>query len=240
LSDLWRFTGAEAVTWILGSEERLLPPDDFQERLTDIGGLNIYDEPCFKIMWGQTATHRTAGYSEYKDTLIMFNDASWGLFEWQPSEVYGTPESWYVQNYDDISGLCLMGEYPYDGKYKLLFNLSHRYMENGEMTIFRFPLSDMLLEQIVPLIIEAQGVSVERQEAYRKTEDEMREYEISLQIEGIRRNAKLAFAGGAISYTNQGVRTSVIDQKVQQLSMGWQKAAERLMKAGRGPSQGEL
>lgn len=226
--------------WILGPELRELCPEDFQERITDIGGLNPYDEPNFKVAWGQTETIRTAGWSEYRDTLVMFNDASWGLFEWQPAEVFGTPESWYVQNYDEASGLSLMGEYPYDGMYKLLFNLSHRYKENEEMKVFRFPLSDMLLETIVPLIQQAQGVSIERQRAAMEAERERKEDEVSLQIEGIRRNAKLAFKGGAISYTNQGVRTSVIDQRVQQLSRSWTEAATRLKAAGKGFQQGNL
>lgn len=226
--------------WTLGPEERLECPGDFQERLTMVGGLNPHGGPNFKMGWGQTETIRTAGYGEYKDTLVMFNDPCWGLFEWQPAEIFGTPESWYVANHDEVSGLCLLGEYPYDGMYKLLFNLSYRYMENGELKVFRFPLSDMLLETIVPLIMDAQGISLERQKAAMDAERERKEDETALQIEGIRRNAKLAFKGGSISFANQGVRTSVIDQKVQQLSRGWASAAQKLKALGKGAHQGNL
>lgn len=226
--------------WRLGPEERLLPPEDFQERLTDIGGLNPYDEPNFIVQWGQTFTHRTAGWNEYKDTLVMFNEAGWGLFEWRPPEHFGTPEGWYATNYDDASGLQLLGEYPYEGKYLPLFNLSYRYVENGEMKIFRFPLCDLLLEQIVPLVMQAQDATVERNKAAWEAQQEEQEQNVSLMIEGIRRNKKLAFKGGSISYANQGVRTSVIDQKVLQLSASWQEAAKRLKNAGVGFQQGNL
>lgn len=228
------------MTWKLGPEERLYAPEEFQERLTMVGGLNPYDEPNFKIVWGQTETIRAVDWHKYVDRLIAFNDPSWLLMQWEPAENFGTPESWYVENYDEATGLSLMGEYPYDGMYKILFNLSHRYVENGEMKVFRFPLSDLLLETIVPLVMDAQGVSIEKQKAAYEANREREEDEIALKIEGIRRNAKLAFKGGAVSFTKQGVRTSVIDGKVQQLSRGWAAAAARLKAAGLGFQQGNL
>lgn len=226
--------------WKLGPEERLLAPEDFQRRLTDVGGVNRYNEPNFKVVWGQTQTIRTAGWNTYKDTLMAFNDPSWLLLQWVAPEQLGTPESWYVSNYDEASDLCLMGEYPYSGNYKILFNLSHRYVENGEMKVYRFPLSNMLLNQIVPLVMEAKNVTIEQNKAWWEAEQERKDADIELMIEQIRKSKKLAFRGGAISYTNQGIRTAYIDQKMQSLSRGWADAAARLQKAGTGFQQGEL
>lgn len=229
-----------SLMWKLGPEERLLCPEDFQQRLNDAGGFNRYDEPNFKAVWGQTEIIRTAGWTGYTDTLIAFNDPSWLLLQWVAPEQLGTPESWYVTNHDDATGLCLMGEYPYKGNYKILFNLSHRYVENGEMKIFRFPLSDHLLNAIVPLVMQAKGITAEQNKAAWDAEQEQKDQDITLMIENIRRNKKLAFKGGSVSFTNQGVRTSVIDQKVQQLSLSWAEAAKKLKAAGKGFQQGNL
>jgi hypothetical protein len=222
------------------SDERLLVPADFQDRLTEIGGLNRYDQPNFKVVWGNTHTIRTAGWNGYKDTLMSFGDKSWLLLRWIPPEHIGTPEAWAVQEYDEASGLSLRGEYPYMGEYVILFNLSHRYIENGEMKIYRFPLCNLLLDQIVPLIMEAKNVTIEQNKAWWEAEQDRKDADIELMIEQIRKSKKLAFKGGAISYTNQGIRTSYIDQKMQQLSIGWSAAAARLLKAGLGFQQGEL
>ena len=228
------------MSWKLGSEERLICPEEFQERLVQVGGVNRYEDPNFKLVWGQTETMRVVNWETYCDKLVAFNDPSWLLMQWEAPEAFGTPESWYIENYDEATGLSLMGEYPYSGRYKILFNLSHRYVENGEMKIFRFPLSNLLLNTIVPLVMEAKGVSIERQKAAWEANKEMQEEQIALKIEGIRRNSKMAFKGGAVSFTNQGVRTSVIDQRVQQLSRSWTEAATKLRGLGTGFKQGNI
>lgn len=226
--------------WNLGPEERIYCPEEFQDRLTQAGGVNRYDEPNFKLAWGQTESIRTSGWNGYKDTLIAFNDPSWLLMQWVAPEQLGTPEAWYVMNHDDETGRCLMGEYPYRGNYKILFNLIHRYVENGEMQIFRFPLSDLILKTLVPLVMQAKDVTLEQNRAWWQAEDERRDYDVELMIENIRKSKRLAMKGGAMSFTNQGIRTSVIDRKSQQLSRSWAQAAERLKEAGRGFKQGNL
>jgi hypothetical protein len=226
--------------WKLGPEERLVAPEEFQQRLTDAGGVNRYDEPNFRIAWGQTETIRTAGWDGYKDTLIAFNDPSWQLMQWVAPELLGTPESWYVTNHDEATGFCLMGEYPYSGNYKILFNLSHRYVENNEMKIFRFPLSDKLLSAVVPLVMQAKDITIEQNKAAWEAQEYQKDYDLELMVENIRKSKKLAFKGGSISYANQGIRTSVIDQKTQQLSLGWAAAAAKLKAHGLGAHQGDL
>lgn len=225
--------------WKLGPEERIVCPEDFQAALTEVGEVNIFDQPNFKLVWGQSETIRVAGWLGYEDKLIGFGDPSWFLMQWVHPELLGTPEAWYIANHDDETGLCLLGEYPYDGNYKILFNLSHRYTENGEMKIYRFPLSEKLLSTVVPLVMQAKNVTLEQNKAWWEAQEEERELDISLMIENIRKSKKLAFKSGA-SFASQGIRSSVIDHKAQQLSLGWAEAARRLLAAGEGFHQGEL
>ena len=225
--------------WVL-ADERLLCPEEFQARLVSVGGLNRYDEPNFKAVWGNTHTIRTAGWKEYRDTLMGFGDNSWMLLQWVAPELLGTPESWYVTNVDEVTGMCLLCEYPYSGNYKLLFNLSHRYVENGSMKVFRFPLSELLLNTIVPLVMEAKNVTLEQNKAWWLAQEEARETNIERMIEQIRVGKRLAFRGGSVSFTNQGVRTSSVDQRTQALARGWAEASARLQKAGLGFQQGNI
>lgn len=232
------------MSWILGPEERLLCPDDFQAALVEAGGVNIHDEANFKIVWGETETARVAGFDGYMDWPV-FNppkgDSSWLLMEWQAAEIWGTPEAWYVENQDPSgTGLSLAGEYPYGGRYKIIFALNHKWVEDNELKIFRFPLSDMLLDRIVPLVQQAKEISYERHKAYWEAQKEIEGDEMATKIEQIRHNARLAFRGGLVSYSRQGIRTPYVDIKVAQMQQGWSKAAEELMKVGQTSfAQGE-
>src|ERR1700734_3111728 len=111
------------MTWRIQGPERNLAPDDFQERLTYLGGVQKYDSPNFKIGWAQYETFRAGGvwsvdekyYLGYRDLLSGSGEPCWTLFQYHAPEEYGSPESYYVQNYDETTGLQLLGEYPYSG-----------------------------------------------------------------------------------------------------------------------------
>src|ERR1035438_2435222 len=87
--------------------ERNLPPEDFQDRLTTVGGLNKYDEPNFKLAWAQTETYTAGGvwtvgekqYSGYRQMLAASGEPCWALFQWHAAEEYGSPEAYYLENY---------------------------------------------------------------------------------------------------------------------------------------------
>src|SRR5690349_21586913 len=121
-----------------------ITPEDFQDRLNQIGGFNRYDEPCFLVVWGQgghpECTYRAGGvwsvdeqyFHGYRDLLKTSGEPCWSLLQWHDALEYGTPESYYVNNYDEGTGLQILGEYPYSGRYEILFNLRHKEMIPGE------------------------------------------------------------------------------------------------------------
>jgi hypothetical protein len=235
------------VSWHLTSVERRRCPELYQEQLTRAGGLNRNREPNFKFAWGQTETFRAGGtwagddfpsYTGYRDLLLGMGDPSWMILQWHRPEEYGTPESYYVNNHDDQSGLQTMGEYPYRGRYEILFNLIHREMANGALKIYRMELNPMLIDRIIPLVVSAKEISIEKDMAARIANREREEQESENKIEAIVKNAHPAFDGGKISFARQGVRNSLIDKKMLELARSWSQTMGGMKKSGTGMIQG--
>jgi len=62
-SIICRFTSRRLPLWQITKAERLTCPPEFQSCLTDIFGVNVFGEPNFKILWGQTETYDYATLS---------------------------------------------------------------------------------------------------------------------------------------------------------------------------------
>jgi hypothetical protein len=223
-------------------------PEWFQEKLTEIGGVNKYDEPKFIVRWGQGGeegcTYRAGGhwhvdgmpsYKGYRDLLVGGGTPSWLLMQWDDAIVYGTPESYYATNCDDETGMQDLGEYPYSGRYRVLYNMCWRDMSEGKMKIEAMPLNSFILNTVVPIILEARDISWERTQAALKGIKEKEDAADLAMVEDAMRDAKLAFKG-PVSYARQGCRTSLIDKKVEQMSRHWNAMVTNARALGRGLS----
>ena len=211
--------------------EQYQVPEEFQDRLNEVGGFNRYDEPNFIMVWGQGGTRESlyrAGtvwtvsnqpsYKGYRDLLIGGGTPSWCLLQWQDPIEYGTPELYYVQNLDPDTGLQTLGEYPYHGRYRLLYNL--RWMErqpNGTIRFEAMPLNSFLIETIVPIIMAAKEISYLKTMAAMKDIREKEERDQLLRIEDAIRDKALPFKGAPVSYQRQGCRTALVDKKIEQM-----------------------
>lgn len=224
-------------------------PEWFQERLTDVGGLNRYDKPNFIVRWGQggeeECLYRSGGawhvegqpsYKGYRDLLVGGGTPSWCLMQWDDAIHYGTPESYYVRNFDEETGLQDLGEYPYQGKYKVLYNMCWRDMSQGKMRIEPMPLNSYILDTIVPIILQARDISWEKTKAAMKDLKEKEDKADMDMIEDCMRDASLAFKG-PVSYARQGCRTSIIDRKIEEMTRNWNKMVTNAKALGRGLSQ---
>jgi hypothetical protein len=223
-------------------------PEWFQEELTRIGGVNRYDQPNFRVVWGQGGQdecfYRAGGewtvegqpsFKGYRDLLLAGGTNSWCLLQWDDAVQYGTPEVFYVQNYDEDSDLQTLGEYPYQGKYKLLYNMCWRDMQNGKLTIEAMPLNSFVLDTVVPIIMQAKDISYEKTVAAIKDQKEKEDAADINMIEDVMRNSSLAFKG-PVSYARQGCRTSIIDRKIEQMTRHWNKMVTNAKTLGRGLS----
>ena len=234
---------------LTASYQNNICPEEFQERLTEIGGINRYDEPNFVLVWSQgggpNATYRAGGdwasedqvsYRGYRDLLIGGGVPCWALLQWHSAEEYGTPEVYYVQNYDSDSDLQTLGEYPYFGRYQMLYNLRWSEMRNGKMFFEMMPLNTFLLDTVVPIITQAKDISWEKTKAAMADLKEKEDKADLSMIEDVMRSNSLAFKGNAVSYQKQGCRTALVDKKIEAMQRNWNKMMTNASKLGRGLS----
>ena len=223
-----------------------LTPEEFQDQLTFLGGRNRYDDPNFVLWWGQYGNNygsfRAGGvwsvdekyFLGYRDLLRGSGEPCFCLGQWNPPEAYGTPEQYYLSNLDETTGLQILGEYPYSGRVELLYNL--RWTERvGDKLEFRsIPLTTRTFDEIIPIILAAKGVSLERRKAaYLEAKARQDALETG-EIERHLRDQALPFSN-AVSFTRQGIRSTVVDQKMLQLQRSWsqlQKSAAQFTRPG--------
>lgn len=226
--------------------ERNVCPDEFAERLAEAGGLNRYDEPNFRMVWGQTETFRAGGiwsvegqpfFRGYRDLLIGFGDPCWSLQQWQPPEKYGTPESYYVENYDEESGLQNLGEYPYNGRYETVLPLIYKYMHNGRLVVERMPLNSLLIDLIVPIIREAEDISFAKRKLIMEERRAAHDKQQVARIESRLADAYPAF-GSAPRSAGRLACNSVVQKKSEEIERHWKNAVAVLKSRGKGLSIG--
>lgn len=221
------------MTWQLSGPERNLPPEDFQSELTRIGGVTKYDEPCFKIGWAQYETFIAGGvwsvderyYKGYRRLLSGSGEPCWTLFQWHSPEEYGSPESYYVFGYDETTGLQTLGEYPYSGRYEVLYNLRWHDMEAGKLTFRTMPLNTRVFDVVAQIVAIAKDISVEKTRAAYLAAKELEESAKTRDIERHLRDRAIPFSGGAVSFTRQGIRSTVIDAKARAMQQKWSQLA---------------
>jgi hypothetical protein len=229
--------------------QQYLCPEEFQERLTDVGGVNRYDEPNFVLVWseggGPNSRYRAGGtwegndqiaYKGYRDLLVGGGIPCWALLQWHDAIEYGTPELYYVQNYDEESGLQTLGEFPYNGRYQLMYNLRWTEMRNGELKFEMMPLNSFLLDTVIPIITQARDISWEKTKAALRDLKEKEDKADVDRIEDVMRSNSLSFHGNPVSYQKQGCRTALVDKKIEQMQRNWNKIMTTASKLGRGLS----
>lgn len=164
-------------------ERRICPPE-YQDRLTDAVGTNQYGDPLFKIVWGQSETYTAGGVWAHDHFLgyrkLMLSNSSpsgkgqpcWMILEWHPASDYNTDAVYYFENRDDATGLQTLGEYPYKGRYEVAFKLVSQEVRNGRMQLNYYHLDGMVLDLLIPAIVEAQRMTMrERLRAIREMEE---------------------------------------------------------------------
>ena len=229
------------MSWSIIGPERNQPPEDFNERLKFIGGINRYDEANFKLGWAQTITFRAGGvwsvdekyYLGYRDLLAGSGEPCWALLQWHAPEEYGSPEGYYVTNYDETTGLQILGEYPYSGRYEVLYNLRWNEIEGGKITFHTMPLNNSVFDQVAKIVAIAKDISIERTKAAylaaRQAEEDAKLGDVERHL----RDKETPFVQGAVSFTRQGIRSTVIDRKMVEMQRAWsQMTSHKTLRPG--------
>jgi hypothetical protein len=131
----------------------LVLPDKIRRYLNDIGGLNLYGDPIFRVVWSNNATKETTlpwpalGNSVLEKAKrlrygrAMVHDR-FVLEKWQPPELYGEPEDWVESEWKPGSGIIDYGPYPSRGKYN--FTDTIEGLDDNGNPCFLMPTRDYL------------------------------------------------------------------------------------------------
>jgi len=209
-------------------------PQYYQDRITHVGGLNRFDQPNFKLVWAQYETYVAGGewsvdesyFKGYRRLLLGSGEPCWTVLQFHEAIEYGCPESYYVQNYDDQSGLQILGEFPYSGRYEVLYNLRWHEMVDNRLTMHTMHLNNVLIDRILPIMLMARGISWEKTKA---AAEELRRREEGEKTQMIERHLKEnapEFGGSQVSFTRQGIRSTEIDRRMIEMQRAWNQLAK--------------
>jgi hypothetical protein len=188
--------------------ERLRCPEHFQTRLNEVGGVNRYDEPNFKLAWAQTETMRQGGewdnedghFIGYRDVYLGDGHPHWMLLQWVdagrsiqgPHIKPSCDIAWYQENRCLKTGLQLLGEYPYHGSYQVALPLVAKWFdEHRRLQLRAFPLSTEIVEMMVPIIKASMLLSIEVKLRFMKDEAEKDDIEFGKQVDAAYNSVKL-------------------------------------------------
>jgi hypothetical protein len=218
---------------LLSKNERLSCPVEFERRITEAGGRNRYGNPNFRIIWGQTetcvrggfwpATDNSPEFTGYREVLEGSGVPCWILQMWKAPECFGTPLQYFMENRDESTGLQVLGDYPWKGRYDTLNEFICREFQNGRLTQEIMPLNSVIIDLIIPIVQQAQAATQLMRYTALKDREEKKQAALTQTIDDKRRDARMAFKGNPVSYARQGCRTSLIDQKIMQLEADWKR-----------------
>jgi hypothetical protein len=201
-------------------EERLRPPAEYVEHLTQLGGLNRFSEPNFILAWGQTRTIPIWGQDgngrRGQHIRLQFNGmAAWHILAWKPPECFGTPDLWDALTWDQEAGTYTIGEFPYRGDYApCRFNLYVKRIEGGglsfdskgnlvehptRLVVDAMPLAHWVLDLLIPNVIKEQDITVEQRQIAVRNRMEVERRMASDQAFAAYQNAAPAWGGAASS-----------------------------------------
>ena len=232
--------------------ERLKCPEHFQRRLTRAGGKNRYGEPNFRLVWSQTEMTRQGGrweangewYTGYRDVLLGDGLPHWMLLQWADAGKsiqmpFLAPESdgaWYDANKCPVTGLSLLGSYPYRGSYQIALPLRAKWFEkdargNSIMRLHAFPLSTQIIDMMVPIIKATKEVSLKAKLMSMDEDKEKDEIEYEKTVEDIYQDAKLSASARASSW---------IQDKARSIEKAWNAALVMRLQSGSKFAQGRI
>jgi hypothetical protein len=209
--------------------ERRVCPEEFQHAVNERFGFNRFGTPNFRLAWGETETIRVAGIRGYEDRLVAGNIPCWNIMRWRAPEVFGTPRLYELVNRDPATGLCLLGEYPYEGRYDVLQPLMTKEFKDGRLEVDAFPLSYYIIDAMLPMFIKGTELSefeIAAANAY------VAEQEKRAAVEEItdRLMDELPTRFGPVSYSKQGCRTAVITRKMNEISRVWDRMSKTALR----------
>lgn len=214
------------------AERRICLPE-FQAAIDERFGLNRFGGPRYRFAWGESETHTVQGRWGYEQRLLCPNIACWNLLRWRAPECYGTPQLYDLINRDRETGLCLLGEYPYEGAWEIVQALMTKefHFATG-LQVEIFPLDYVLIEQVLPLLEIAEEMGMEEIAAANEfIEAQENKRQVNEITDRLMDEYPTRF--GPVSYGRGGCKTAVIDRKMHQISQVWNKMSKAQLRKQR-------
>jgi hypothetical protein len=192
-------------------------------------GVNQFGDPNYKITWAQNQFHVMGGpyFTEkgwervgYRERYQATPYPCWQIMRWKQPREYGSPAVWFSNTFLFEWNLYMLGGYPWRGRYEVLYQLCRKEFVNEKLEIHALPLSHTLIDKIIPLMIEAQNLSVLERKAAQQL---AKEHEHKQQVNEIadRMMSDLPSFYGPVSFSRQGVRTSLLDRMMTKIQRRW-------------------
>lgn len=144
----------------------------------------------------------------------------WTIMRWMAPEKYGRPGLFYLNTWEDFTRLYFLAEYPWEGRYEPVIPLRREEMVNGKLVIEHFPLQHVLIDKLIPLLIQYELISDAERKAIAE-EAAAREAKAENDLATEQTMESLPTYYGPVSYSRQGCRTALIDKKIEQLQRAW-------------------
>lgn len=183
-------------------------PTSLQLRLARAGGLNRFDEPNFRVVWGwsrltwiggkwmDTDAHGsiTREIVELREVPKYLPLDRWHIERWMPPETYGSPRQWYAQTVEREDGISIpaLGPYPRRGEYEHCFTLQG---PSGEFVA----LSPSACELIVRAVEFARAQPAAEHRAALLRREERRDRTSDIAADAVFQDATPAFHGAPFS-----------------------------------------
>jgi hypothetical protein len=192
-------------------------------------GKNKFGGSIYKIAWAQSEVQKMA-FSRFTDRgdvngyeyrLKGSNTPCWMIMRWKDSSHYGSPDLFYMSTYMDGMGLYFMGEYPWQGRYEILYMMCSKEFKDGKLIVNALPLNHTFIDKVIPLLIESQYMTAfERQAAAQMERDYLRKQEVNELADRMMNDLPAWY--GPVSYSHQGCRTSLLDKRMELIQKKWE------------------
>lgn len=190
----------------------------------------------------------------YRDRYLAHGQPCWSILRWLSPMKYGSPYTYYANTYlpnqarrtglvmkdghldeeilefESYEGMYCTGEYPWRGRYEVMYQLISKEFVDNKLVITHFPLSHYLIDTLIPLILMVQRLRPEElaaAKAHAKHEEEKKRTEEIAE----RMHENMPRWINPVSYSMQGCRTSLLDRKMNAIQKVW----DRMSRGGRKP-----
>src|SRR5207302_1822254 len=107
-------------------------------------------------------------------------------------------------------------------RYEILQALRASEMVDGKLTVTHFPLSHVLIDKIIPLMLYAQHMSAAEKKAAKDLIDQQEHKQAVAELsETMMENLPAWY--GPVSFSGQGCRTALLDQKMHKIQKQWDR-----------------